>query len=41
MPFIGYTMPFISDIAIDIELINGSFTLTNGIGGGGNNVVLA
>jgi hypothetical protein len=27
-------MPFISDIAIDTELINGSFTLTNGIGGG-------
>ena len=27
-------MPFISDIAIDTELIDGSFTLTNGIGGG-------
>jgi len=27
-------MPFVSDIAIDTELIDGSFTLTNGIGGG-------
>lgn len=27
-------MPFIGDIAIDTELTDGSFTLTNGIGGG-------
>jgi hypothetical protein len=27
-------MPFVGDIAIDTELINGSFTPTNGMGGG-------